>query len=55
MVLTGPAGGDGWCIYEAPFHALDQGLKESSSLTERAGWVDQGMTEARIEGRSKDV
>lgn len=50
VVLTGPAGGDGWCIYEAPFRALDQGLQASSSQTER-GRVDQGMMEERIGGR----
>lgn len=35
MALTGPAFGDGWCIYEASFHALYQGLQASSSLMER--------------------
>lgn len=32
VVLTGSAGGDGWCIHEAP---LDQDLQASSSKAER--------------------
>lgn len=59
VVLTGPAGGDGWCIYEAPFRALDQGLQASSSQTERGtggsrddGGKDRGK-DGWLEGRRR--
>lgn len=53
VVLTGPGGGDGWCIYEAPFRALDQGLRASSSQTERGtgGSRDDGGKDGGKEGR----
>lgn len=35
MALTGPAFGDGWCIYEASFRALYQGLQASFSPMEK--------------------
>lgn len=53
VVLTGPAGGDRWCIYKAPFRALDQGLQASSSQTVRGtggSRDDRGKDRGKEEG-----